>query len=106
MGLPAYGYDWNLTKGGGGTVNWTAIPALIANTGAVPQWDSGSSSPWFSYTAGNGAAHVVWYENAQSIALKAALAEQDAAASVSVWALGLEDAGYWQAVSAGFGSGR
>jgi spore germination protein YaaH len=105
MGMPAYGYDWNLTKGGGATVNWTDIPALIAKTGAVPQWDAGSSSPWFSYTADNGASHVVWYENAQSISLKAALAEQVAAASVSVWALGLDDPSYWQAVFNGFGGG-
>jgi spore germination protein YaaH len=106
MGMPAYGYDWNLTKGGGTTVNWTDIPALITKTGAVPQWDTGSSSPWFSYTAGNGASHVVWYENAESISLKSAFAEQATAASVSVWALGLDDPSYWQAVLNGFGETR
>ncbi len=106
VGMPAYGYDWNLTKGGGATVNWADIPALITQTGAVPQWDGASSSPWFSYTAGNGSSHVVWYENAQSISLKAALAAQDAAASVSVWALGLEDVRYWQAVLDGFSGAR
>jgi spore germination protein YaaH len=104
MGMPAYGYDWNLTKGGGATVNWNAIPALLGKTGAVPQWDAATSSPWFSYSAANGDSHVVWYENAKSIALKAGLAAGQSAASVSVWALGLDDPGYWQAVLAGFGS--
>jgi spore germination protein YaaH len=47
---------------------------------------------------------VVWYENAQSISLKATLAASDSVASVSVWALGLEDPSYWQAIAAGFSS--
>jgi spore germination protein len=101
LGFPAYGYDWNLTKGGGDTVNWNQIPALLMKTGATPQWDVPSSSPWFSYTASDGASHVVWYENARSITLKAQLANQDTVASISVWALGLEDPSYWQAVAAG-----
>jgi len=101
LGFPEYGYDWNLTKGGGSTVNWNQIPALLAKTGATPQWDAPSSSPWFAYTATDGASHVVWYENAQSITLKAQLAVAGDVASISVWALGLEDPTYWQAVAAG-----
>jgi spore germination protein YaaH len=102
MGMPAYGYDWNTTSGGGTTVNWNAIPALLKKTGATPQWDVTSSSPWFAYTASNGTAHIVWYENAQSITLKAAYAASQSAASISEWALGLDDPTYWQAVLAGF----
>jgi spore germination protein YaaH len=34
--------------------------------------------------------------------LKAQLAEQQDVASVSVWALGLEDPTYWQAIASGF----
>jgi len=104
LGFPAYGYDWNLTAGGGSTIAWNQVPALIAKTGAVPQWDAPTSSPWFSYTAANGTSHVVWYENAQSISLKATLAASESVASISVWALGLEDPSYWQAVAAGFSS--
>jgi len=104
LGFPAYGYDWNLTNGGGSTIAWNQVPALIAKTGAVPQWDAPTSSPWFAYKAGNGTSHVVWYENAQSISLKATLAASDSVASVSVWALGLEDPSYWQAIAAGFSS--
>jgi spore germination protein len=104
LGLPAYGYDWNLTSGGGGTVNWNQIPALLKKTGATAQWDAATSSPWFSYTASNGASHVVWYENARSVALKSGLAAAKSAASVSVWALGLENPAFWHAVTAEFGA--
>jgi spore germination protein len=102
LGLPAYGYDWNLTAGGGKSVSYAAIPALLVKTGGTPQWDAPSSSPWFSYTASNGAAHVVWYENAQSIALKTALATNSAVSGISVFALGFDNADFWQAVLSGF----
>jgi spore germination protein len=103
LGFPAYGYDWNLTNGGGSTIAWNQVPALIAKTGAVPQWDAPTSSPWFSYTTTNGTSHVVWYESSRSIKLKASLAANNSVGSVSVWALGLDDPSYWKAIAAGFG---
>jgi spore germination protein YaaH len=103
MGVPAYGYDWNLSKGGGGAIAYEAVPALIAQTGATPQWDQASSSPWFTYTARNGSSHVVWYENAQSITLKAAFAAAAKIGGVSMFALGDDDAGFWTALGAGLG---
>ena len=105
LGIPAYGYDWNLTEGTGVQVYWKNIPALTAKVGVVPQWDGTSSSPYFSYTAANGASHVVWYENAESIPLKSALSATYSLAGVSVFALGFEDLTFWEAVSAGLGTG-
>ena len=99
MGVPAYGYDWNLSKGGGAAIAYNAVPALLAQTGATPQWDQGSSSPWFSYTARNGSLHVVWYENNRSIALKAALAATTEISGVSMFALGDDDADFWTALT-------
>lgn len=100
MGLPIYGYDWNLTKGTGAQVAWKDIPALIASTGAIPQWDATSSSPYFNY-AKSGESHVVWYENSVSIPLKSAFAVTYNLAGVSVFALGFDDLNYWKAVHAG-----
>lgn len=105
LGIPAYGYDWNLTRGTGVQVYWKRIPALIAKVGAVPKWDVTSSSPYFSYTAANGASHVVWYEDTESIPLKSALAVSYDLAGVSVFALGFEDLIFWESVSAGLGAG-
>lgn len=102
LGIPAYGYDWNLTRKTGLQVYWKTIPTLIAKMGAVPQWDAVSSSPYFSYTAPNGTSHIVWYENAQSIPLKSALTVNYNLAGVSVFALGFEDQNFWNAITAGF----
>lgn len=101
MGLPAYGYDWNLTAKTGVQVFWRDIPALIAKTGATPQWDAASSSPFFTYHAADGSSHVVWYEDEKSIPLKSALAVSYKLAGVSVFALGYDDLRFWKAVHAG-----
>jgi len=106
LGMPAYGYDWNLTKGGGYQIYWHQIPALIAKVGAVPHWDVTSSSPYFTYRAANGTSHVVWYEDAESVPLKSKLAVRYDLAGVSVFALGFENRSFWEAVSAGLGKTR
>jgi spore germination protein len=101
LGLPAYGYDWNLTAGTGKQIHWKDIPALIAATGATPQWDTATSSPFLVYQGEGGANHTVWYEDATSIPLKSALAVSYNLAGVSVFAFGFEDQGFWDAVHAG-----
>jgi len=106
LGMPAYGYDWNLSRGGGSQIHWRQIPALLAKVGAVPHWDVKSSSPYFSYTAENGTSHVVWYEDAESIPLKSRLAVSYNLAGVSVFALGFEDIHYWKAVATGLGKNK
>jgi spore germination protein len=101
LGIPAHGYDWNLTAGTGVQVHWANIPALVARTGATPQWDTATSSPFFSYQTEGGANHVVWYEDAASIPLKSALAVSYNLGGVSVFALGFEDQSFWDAIHAG-----
>ncbi|MCW3060378.1 MAG: spore protein [Capsulimonas sp.] len=100
LGVAAYGYDWNLTKGGCVDVSWKDIPALIRTTHAVPLRDPASGSPHFEYTL-DGAKHVIWYEDATSIRQKAKLAASHKLAGVSVWALGKEDASFWKAIQSG-----
>jgi spore germination protein len=100
LGIPVYGYDWNTTAGTGVQIFWKDIPALISKTGASPQWDSASSSPFFHYHAADGSSHVVWYEDEKSIPLKSALALTHKLAGVSVFALGYDDPSFWRAVHA------
>lgn len=102
LGMSAYGYDWDVTHRKGVTLSWRETPALIAHAHAIPQWDGPSASPYFKYRTTDGSTHVVWYENARSVALKSALAKAKGVASVSVWALGLDNPVYWQAVASGF----
>nr|WP_243735235.1 glycosyl hydrolase family 18 protein [Paenibacillus turpanensis] len=105
LGLNAYGYDWNQSTGvGNKAVSWKAMPTLIANTGATPQWDTISQSPYLYYTAADGSKRMVWYENEKSIQLKTKLTVTYQLAGVAMWRMGLEDEKFWTAVKAGYGN--
>ena len=101
LGLPSYGYDWNTTTNAGVQVSWRDIPALLVTTSATQQWDAATNSAYVNYTASDGSPHKVWYETPQSITLKAHLAVTMNLAGVSMWALGYEDASFWNAVTTG-----
>ncbi|TXK84372.1 glycosyl hydrolase family 18 protein [Paenibacillus sp. N3.4] len=101
MGLPAYGYDWNLTTNNpndGKQVAWKDISSLISKTKASPKWDAATSSPYFTYQASDKSNHVVWYENAQSITEKSGFYGKYHLGGISMWAMGLEDTSFWQAL--------
>ncbi|WP_199030824.1 glycosyl hydrolase family 18 protein [Ralstonia sp. ASV6] len=100
LGLPAYGYDWNRTRNTGTSVAFKDIPALITTTGATAQWDATTQSGHFNYTATDGSAHEVWYETAQGLQTKAAMANTLNLAGVSMWVLGAENASFWSAITA------
>lgn len=107
IGLPAYGYDWDLTASDGSTgsyiasdVSWKDFPALLEKEGAEMKWDSSSQSPYLTYSE-EGHAHVVWFENEESIRIKTALVKKYNLAGISVWALGKENESFWQAVQTG-----
>ena len=108
IGLPAYGYDWDLTAGPdggvGATINYADVPPLIAQYGAKVEWDAVAATPWFTYKAKNGHHHEVWFENATSIALKAGVAKYKGVGA-SVWVGGAEwvsggagSSAYWDAI--------
>ena len=100
MGIPAFGYDWDLTdKTKSGQLNWTRVHPLMNEVKAEEQWDEASSSPFFKYTRASHP-HVAWYENEKSLGLKAKLVAKYHLAGISVWALGMEDDSFWQALRA------
>lgn len=88
MGIPNYGYDWTLPFQRGRPArllgNMEAVQ-LAADYQAQIEYDLVSASPFFYYTAEDGAAHVVWFEDARSIQAKLNL----------LFELKLAGAGYW-----------
>jgi len=96
IGLPAYGYDWR-SDGSTTDVSWVDFPALLAKPGVETGVEFASLSPWLSYTE-EGITHTVWYENPASLQAKAVLVEKYSLGGLSMWALGKEDATFWQAI--------
>lgn len=106
IGLPAYGYDWNLTDPDQNSdFAWKQVPEILARTGAAPVWDERSKSAHIAYTNSigttDGASHVAWYENPAGVAAKTALVIKYNLAGLSMWVLGDEDLAFWQAAVAG-----
>ena len=89
LGIPNYGYDWALPFRRGESKaqsisNQRAVE-LAVEYGAEIQFDRAAQAPWFNYTAQDGTAHVVWFEDARSMSAKLRLIQE----------YGLHGAGYW-----------
>lgn len=74
MGIPNYGYDWTLpfvrgTSRARSIGNVEAVE-LAASVGAVIEFDEVAMAPYFYYNDIMGNEHVVWFEDARSIAAK------------------------------------
>jgi len=100
LGLPAYGRDWSLKTKKSTDVRWVDMPVLMRDHRAKPTWDIDAGSIFFDYSI-NGNEHRVWCENDQSIQLKIALVNEFKLGGVSIWALGMEDQAFRDAVSKG-----
>lgn len=106
IGLPAYGYDWNLTDPDQNSdFAWKKVPDILNKTGATPVWDATAKSAHIAYKNSigtqDGASHVAWYETPAGIAAKTALVPKYNLAGLSMWVLGDEDLSFWQAAIAG-----
>ncbi|MFB0634397.1 glycosyl hydrolase family 18 protein [Bacillus rugosus] len=102
MGIPAYGYDWDVKDGSGSAAReWNELKSLIKKQKAKPAFNKKSGSLTFSYVDKKKHKHVVWYENEKTIQTKSHLAKQYKIAGVSVYALGNESESFWKAIQKG-----
>jgi spore germination protein YaaH len=93
LGLPFYGYDWPTANnapnaaaaGNPAPVGYDRIRASNLPT----YWDPRGSVPWTAYQVG-GQWHEAYYDNPQSLAMKAYVADADGLAGVGIWALGMD----------------
>lgn len=88
MGMPNYGYDWTLPFTPGSmakSLSNTEAISLAQRVGAVIQFDKQAQAPYFNYYDKEGRKHVVWFEDARSIAAKLALVEAYNLGGVSYW---------------------
>ncbi|HEU0086499.1 MAG TPA: glycosyl hydrolase family 18 protein [Pseudonocardiaceae bacterium] len=95
LGNDLLGYDWG--RGGGETVTWQEATDLADKNGADVQWDEDSQSPWFRYRGADGP-HEVWFENAESTAVKLDLVEKYHLGGTFFWRLGGEDPDTWSRI--------
>ncbi len=104
IGLPAYGYDWNLDRCDEDGIcestsfAWKDLPAILDKAQAQVVREPGSGSPSIIYIE-DGEKHVAWFEDQASLQAKVRLIPKYQLAGLSVWALGMEDLNFWQFVT-------
>jgi spore germination protein len=97
LGAVLLGYDW--VDGHGSTVDHERAVALARRYGAEIGRDR-DRAPWFRYRDDSGRTHEVWWEDAQSAAIKLPLVEKYGLGGVFFWSLGREDQAVWPAARA------
>ena len=89
LGIPNYGYDWTLPfvpgKSQAQSISNVEAVDIARRYGAEILFNENTQSPYFTYTAEDGALHEVHFEDARSIDAKLGLVEQ----------YRLYGAGYW-----------
>jgi hypothetical protein len=93
LGVPFYGYDWP-TANNAPNASAAGNPApvgygRIRTAGLPTYWDPRGSVPWTAYQVG-GQWHEAYYDNPQSLAMKAYVADADGLGGVGIWALGMD----------------
>ncbi len=96
LGIPLYGYDWNITSGGvAKAVTYPQALERSKRDGATRSIDLASQSEVVRYKESNGDQHEVWFESAATFDAKFALVRQAGAAGFGLWRIGQEDGGVW-----------
>lgn len=90
LGVAFYGYSWP-RRGYGIPISMRRATRGAAAAGVQILWDEGNDAPYYRTRY-----RTVYFENAQSIELKVALAAQERLAGVAMWRLGLEDPDVWE----------
>ncbi|WP_312644249.1 glycosyl hydrolase family 18 protein [Hydrogenoanaerobacterium sp.] len=103
MGMPNYGYDWTLpfVQGTAARIltNLEAVN-LASRVGAQIQYDTTVQAPFFTYYDDNGKQHIVWFDDARSIAARLSLVDKYNLAGVSYWNINSYFPQNWQVLQA------
>lgn len=95
LGIPFYGYDWNVTRGG--LARYIGVNEIVGKAGERG-YDPAAGAAWLQYTAGR-ERHMVWYENWQSVEAKFNLVVEADVQGWAAWRLGYEDPAVWNLIT-------
>ncbi len=94
LGMPFYGVDWPTASGDhAAPASGPSKPVTYAELTAAGHpryWDPVTAAPWTSWQEASGQWHLAYYEDPQSIAMKAELADAAHLRGVGIWALGMD----------------
>ena len=96
LGMPLYGYDWDVSSGGTArAITYAQALARSKYAGATRTLDFASGSEVVRYQADDGGQHEAWFESAATFAAKLHLVKEVGLAGFGVWRIGQEDGNVW-----------
>ncbi len=98
MGMPNYARDWRVPYQAGTTARTFTVQAavrLAIDQGVPIEYDPVAESPHFAYTDATGQAHIVWFEDARSIAAKLHTMKDFGLRGVAIWEAAAEFPQLW-----------
>lgn len=102
LGVPLYGYDWNVTRGGTArAITYEQAVTRFKRTGAKRELDAATGSEVVYYTDDNGDRHEAWFESAATFDAKLRLVRETGIAGFGVWRVGQEDTSVWDVLKKG-----
>lgn len=87
LGVATYGYNWGSGQKGT-TVTLDKLNQLENTYNVKAHFDTGSMSPYYTYTDGNGVYHEIWLENERSLEEKWKVVVNNDLGGVSFWRIG------------------
>jgi len=99
LGVPFYTNDWDDTTKQASVITFAQTPAHISAHHMAVRWDTRAGSNVATYTLA-GRTHHMWFEDARSLSLKAALVGKYGLAGVAAWRIGFETPEAWRAIEA------
>ena len=94
LGVPFYGYEWQTTDNAPrASATSSPVPVSYAQVAAANMpvyWDPQGAVPWSEFKDAKQQWHEVYYDDPQSVGLKAKLADAGHLLGVGIWALGMD----------------
>ncbi len=98
LGIPFYGYDWNISKGGKATSrSYQGMLDTVQQNKGTFSYDETYQSAFGDYTE-NGEKHRVWFENPRSMEAKMDVMRKNNLGGWAAWRLGHEGADFWPVI--------
>lgn len=95
LGLPTYGYDWELNKKPAEALSFQQAQDRIKTSSGQTERDPESNSLIGQYKI-NGKDHTIWFEDAETITKMVTLARSFGIYQFSFWRIGTEDPALWK----------
>lgn len=90
LGIPLYGRTWS--NGSGASASYPEVIAELESPGARVDYDFSAQTPFIASSDGSS---LTYFDDADSLQRKIALAHQQGLAGVAAWRLGFEDPSFW-----------